>query len=608
MTRLISPWSVKGIDNETRDIARQSAKNDQITIGAWINKAILNHRSAKKGSAKKDVSKTQTINPDRPVPTASNDFFSERLDQVDKRLDDELRPIMFALNNLALRLVAAETLQKQEPPRATVKAPFEREPKYEIIESNEQEVKIHESKLDNIKADDCVSVVDRPIPTAPIGDLEEEIVLGQKPLQDPHSSKSEENSSSDFKQSEGTTNKFNFFRKLTIIILGLIFVGGLGGSYLFPEKYQKIVNNISIKSNGHLEAVSRTVEDSLDYVQEYFSMIMLKSIGLVEDVGVGNQDRSTFNKNNGPKQKTKKKSQLESSSILNEEETNYENVIGVSGKQILNSQEKKRKLPQVVSQSEERVTYSLKRRANDGEAPAQYQLAINWIKKGALQENYSNAANWLKVAAVQGLTEAQYALGLLYNEGAGVAKDRTQAFLWFHAAAKEGHPVAQFNLACLYLLDEGRVKNYTKALYWFEASSNNGVDKAAHNFSILSKVIKVPKLEKSEIPKLYDIDSVDQLSQVINDLSVKKYNQTKHELVLSHNNKLLDKKEEKLNKLVFNIQKQLKLDGFYVGSLDGLLGPNTESAIRVYQLEHGFNVSGIPSIDLLKRMEKTSSR
>ena len=213
MTRLISPWSVKGIDNETRDIARQSAKNDQITIGAWINKAILNNRSAKKGSAKKDVSKTQTINPDRPVPTASNDFFSERLDQVDKRLDDELRPIMFALNNLALRLVAAETLQKQEPPRATVKAPFEREPKYEIIESNEQEVKIHESKLGNIKADDCVSVVGRPIPTAPIGDLEEEIVLGQKPLQDPHSSESEENSSSDFKQSEGTTNKINFFRK-----------------------------------------------------------------------------------------------------------------------------------------------------------------------------------------------------------------------------------------------------------------------------------------------------------------------------------------------------------------------------------------------------------
>ena len=272
------------------------------------------------------------------------------------------------------------------------------------------------------------------------------------------------------------------------------------------------------------------------------------------------------------------------------------------------AKKKKRKQPKVVSQSQERTAYSLKRRANDGEAPAQYELAINWIKKGALQENYSTAANWLKVAAVQGLIEAQYALGLLYNEGAGVAKDKTQAFLWFHAAAKGGHPIAQFNLGCLYLLGEGTFKNYPKALSWFEASSNSGVDKAAHNLSILSKIIKVPKLEKSEVPKLYSIVSSDQLSRLISVSTVKTYNQTQHELVSLKDNKLSDKKEEKLNKLVFNIQKQLKLDGFYVGSLDGLLGPNTESAIRVYQLEHGFNVSGIPSIDLLKRMEKTSSR
>ena len=70
------------------------------------------------------------------------------------------------------------------------------------------------------------------------------------------------------------------------------------------------------------------------------------------------------------------------------------------------------------------------------------------------------------------------------------------------------------------------------------------------------KVIKVPKLEKSEIPKLYGIDSVGQLSRIINDLSVKTYNQTRHDLGSSHNNKLLGKKDEKLNKLVFNIQKK----------------------------------------------------
>ena len=321
MTRLITPWSVKGIDDETRDIARQSAKNDQITIGAWINKAILSHSSEKQGSAKKDAPKTQTINTDRPVTDSSSDFFSDRLGQVEKRLDGELRPIMFALNNLALRLVAAETLQKQETPTATVKAYFETEPTLDVVESNEQATQICE--LEDIKADDPVCVVDRPKPVAPIGDLEEKIVLSHEALHDPHSLKSEVNSSSDFKQLKGSINKSNSFGKLLIIFLGVISIGGLGGFYVFPEQYQKIVRSINIKGNSHLEAVSRTVEDSIDYAQEYFSMIILKSIGLVEDRGVSNQDRIPVNKNNGVKEKAKQTLKLRSSLILNEEETNY---------------------------------------------------------------------------------------------------------------------------------------------------------------------------------------------------------------------------------------------------------------------------------------------
>ena len=87
--------------------------------------------------------------------------------------------------------------------------------------------------------------------------------------------------------------------------MGLIVVGGLGGFFTFPEKYQRIVNSINIKGNAHLEAVSRTLEDSLDYVQEYFSIIMLKSIELVDDDGVSEQDRTPVQKNNGVKEKAK---------------------------------------------------------------------------------------------------------------------------------------------------------------------------------------------------------------------------------------------------------------------------------------------------------------
>jgi hypothetical protein len=51
MARLISPWSVKGIDDETRELARRKAKNSGVNIGAWINRAILDHGSQEHSGA-----------------------------------------------------------------------------------------------------------------------------------------------------------------------------------------------------------------------------------------------------------------------------------------------------------------------------------------------------------------------------------------------------------------------------------------------------------------------------------------------------------------------------------------------------------------------------
>ena len=38
-------WSVKGIDGETRDLARDAARASGMTIGAWIDQAILSAKS-----------------------------------------------------------------------------------------------------------------------------------------------------------------------------------------------------------------------------------------------------------------------------------------------------------------------------------------------------------------------------------------------------------------------------------------------------------------------------------------------------------------------------------------------------------------------------------
>ena len=36
----ISPWSVKGVDDDARDLARNAAQAAGLTLGAWIDRAI----------------------------------------------------------------------------------------------------------------------------------------------------------------------------------------------------------------------------------------------------------------------------------------------------------------------------------------------------------------------------------------------------------------------------------------------------------------------------------------------------------------------------------------------------------------------------------------
>jgi len=45
MSQALTPWSVKGIDEETRKTARQKAKEAGLPIGTWIDKIILEQQA-----------------------------------------------------------------------------------------------------------------------------------------------------------------------------------------------------------------------------------------------------------------------------------------------------------------------------------------------------------------------------------------------------------------------------------------------------------------------------------------------------------------------------------------------------------------------------------
>ena len=79
---------------------------------------------------------------------------------------------------------------------------------------------------------------------------------------------------------------------------------------------------------------------------------------------------------------------------------------------------------------------ALKRKAEQGDAKAQYDLAIRYVSGSGVGKNYEKAFYWYHKAAKQGHRSAQYALEHCYSEGIGTVKDLKQAKYWYEKATK----------------------------------------------------------------------------------------------------------------------------------------------------------------------------
>jgi peptidoglycan hydrolase-like protein with peptidoglycan-binding domain len=51
------------------------------------------------------------------------------------------------------------------------------------------------------------------------------------------------------------------------------------------------------------------------------------------------------------------------------------------------------------------------------------------------------------------------------------------------------------------------------------------------------------------------------------------------------------------------VQERLKAEGVYAGSVDGIMGPQTETALRRYQEKEGLPVSGAADEETLKQLQ-----
>jgi hypothetical protein len=84
-------------------------------------------------------------------------------------------------------------------------------------------------------------------------------------------------------------------------------------------------------------------------------------------------------------------------------------------------------------------------KANQGDADAQFNLALLYLHGRGTPQDMKQAVYWLTKAAEQGFVNAKYSLGQMYKSGHEVPQDYIQAVYWYTKAAEQDHFFAKKN-------------------------------------------------------------------------------------------------------------------------------------------------------------------
>jgi hypothetical protein len=81
--------------------------------------------------------------------------------------------------------------------------------------------------------------------------------------------------------------------------------------------------------------------------------------------------------------------------------------------------------------------------AEDGEAPAQFELSERLFKGDGVDCDAAESVRWCRRAAEQGHLDAQWTMGVRYAHGQGVERNYAESVRWSRKAAERGHAGAQ---------------------------------------------------------------------------------------------------------------------------------------------------------------------
>lgn len=256
----------------------------------------------------------------------------------------------------------------------------------------------------------------------------------------------------------------------------------------------------------------------------------------------------------------------------------------------------------------------LERRAFQGSAEAQHDLATLYAAGKVVDENYSRSAYWFYRAADGGIANAHYNLGVLYHQGMGVKTDLGEAIAWYENAAELGHPEAMYNLGIAYVEGVGVAQNIRRGVSFFRRAAASGIHQAAFNLGVLYESSFMGKADIEEALEWYQMaarSGHDQAAEAVARLS--------NEAVTLANiapaagayegegdaSAAGDVASNPLNyrqDLILNLQEELVNRGLLTGTPDGRFDQRTRLAISTYQKQENLPLDGLPSEDLLRHM------
>lgn len=142
-------------------------------------------------------------------------------------------------------------------------------------------------------------------------------------------------------------------------------------------------------------------------------------------------------------------------------------------------------LPQ-KSFANETLPASIMQLAQQGDAPAQFNLGLIYYQGQGVPQDYSKAVEWYTKAAGQKYALAQYNLGVSYRDGHGVLQDYSSAAKWFTKAANQGDAQAQYNLGVMYKKGQGVPQDNDQAKSYFKQSCLNRYQQGCKAYKILN--------------------------------------------------------------------------------------------------------------------------